>query len=48
MAAIHDETAATAVEYALFLAFVAAVIIATIAVLGTQVLGLFQSIQGEF
>jgi pilus assembly protein Flp/PilA len=45
---LRSEAGATAVEYGLFLALVAAVIIATVALLGTEVLGLFESIQGEF
>jgi len=45
---LPSESGATAVEYGLFLALIAAVIIATVTLLGTEVLGLFESIQGEF
>ena len=48
MSRFSSEDAATAVEYGLFLALIAAVIIATVTLLGTEVLGLFESIQGEF
>jgi len=45
---LSDEAGATAVEYGLLLAFIAAAIIGTVAVLGTEVLGLFQSVEGGF
>lgn len=45
---LRSEAGATAVEYGLFLALIAAVIIATVALLGTEVLVMFESIQGEF
>lgn len=45
---LANECGATAVEYGLFLALIAAVIIATVALLGTEVLVMFESIQGEF
>jgi len=48
MSRFSSEDAATAVEYGLFLALIAAVIIATVATLGTEVLGLFGSVQGQF
>jgi pilus assembly protein Flp/PilA len=44
----RSEAGATAVEYGLFLALIAAVIVATVAVLGTEVLGLFASVEGQF
>ncbi len=43
-----SEEGASAVEYGLFLALIAAVIIGTVAILGTDVLGLFQTVQGAF
>ena len=45
---LTNECGATAVEYGLFLALIAAVIIATVAILGTEALGLFQSVEGQF
>ena len=45
---LNGEDAATAVEYALFLALVAAIIVGTVAILGTQVLGLLGSVEGRF
>ncbi len=45
---LRSEAGATAVEYGLFLALIAAVIIATVALLGTEVVGLYQSVQGQF
>jgi Flp pilus assembly pilin Flp len=42
------ERGASAVEYALFLALVAAVILATVATLGLDVLDLFDSAAGTF
>jgi pilus assembly protein Flp/PilA len=48
MGTLHSEDGATAVEYGLFLALVAAVIIGTVATLGTQTLGLFQTVEGAF
>ncbi len=44
----RDESGASAVEYGLFLALIAAVIIATVALLGTGVLNLFRSLEGAF
>jgi pilus assembly protein Flp/PilA len=41
-----DETGATAVEYALLVAGIAAIIIAAVALLGTGVLGWFQDVCG--
>jgi Flp pilus assembly pilin Flp len=45
---LTNESGATAVEYGLFLALIAGVIIGTVAILGTEVLGLFQSVEGRF
>ena len=45
---LTNESGATAVEYGLFLALIAAVIVGTVALLGTQALGLFQSVEGQF
>jgi pilus assembly protein Flp/PilA len=45
---IQDQDGAAAAEYGLFLALIAAVIIATVAMLGTEVLVLFQSVEGTF
>jgi pilus assembly protein Flp/PilA len=39
---------AAAVEYGLLLALVAAVVIATVAVLGQDVFSLFQTVEGRF
>lgn len=39
---------ATAVEYSVLVALIAAVIIGTVAVIGLDVLGLYQSVQGTF
>jgi Flp pilus assembly pilin Flp len=39
-----DEAGATAVEYALIASFIAAVIAATVALVGEEVLGLFESV----
>lgn len=44
----HEDHGASAVEYGLFLALIAAVIIATVALLGTGVLNLFRSLEGAF
>ncbi len=41
---LSDECGATAVEYALIASLVAAVVAGSVAVLGTSVLGLFQSV----
>lgn len=43
-----EEHGASAVEYGLFVALIAAVIIGTVAILGTDVLGLFGSVDGQF
>ena len=43
-----DEHGASAVEYGLFLAFIAAVIIATVATLGLGVANLFTTLDGAF
>lgn len=40
-----SERGATAVEYALLVTFIATAVIATVAVLGGQVQGLFQAVQ---
>jgi pilus assembly protein Flp/PilA len=45
---LQNEDGAAAAEYGLFLALIAAVIIATVATLGNEVLGLFQSAEGTF
>ena len=45
---LRGQDGATAVEYALFLAAIAAVIIGTVIVLGGQVLGMFQTVDGAF
>ena len=45
---LGDQSGATAVEYAIFLALVAAVIIATVAALGLRVAALFSSLEGAF
>lgn len=45
--AVPDE-GATAVEYSVLVALIAAVIIGTVAVIGLDVLGLYQSVQGTF
>ena len=45
---LTNENGATAVEYGLFLALIAAIIVGTVALLGTEVVGLYQSVQGEF
>jgi pilus assembly protein Flp/PilA len=45
---IDNQDGAAAVEYGLLLALVAAVIIATVATLGTEVFGLFGSVEGQF
>ncbi len=42
------EAGASAVEYALFVGLIAAVIITVVAVLGGQVIALFGSVEGEF
>lgn len=41
---VHNESGASAVEYALLVAFVATVIIATVLLFGQQVVGLFESV----
>jgi len=48
MDGLGNDSGATAVEYGLFLALIAAVIVGTVALLGSEVVGLFESIQGEF
>ena len=45
---IRDQSGATAVEYTVFLALIAAVIVATVAALGLGVTGLFSSLEGAF
>ena len=45
---LSDQSGATAVEYALFVALIAAVIIATVAALGLGVADLFRSLEGAF
>jgi Flp pilus assembly pilin Flp len=42
---IGGETGATAAEYALLVALIAAVVIATVALLGTAVLHLYESVE---
>lgn len=44
MEEFRDEIGATAVEYALLASLVAAVIVAIVATMGEEVLGLFQSV----
>lgn len=44
----HSERGATAVEYSLMVAFIAAVIVATVALMGVDVLGLFQKTADAF
>ena len=44
----ENQSGATAVEYAVFLALIAAVIIATVAALGVGVANLFTSLDGAF
>ena len=43
-----DEKGATAVEYAALVALIAGVIVGVVAVMGTQVLALYQSLVGKF
>lgn len=43
-----SEEGASAVEYGLFLALIAAVIFAVVVALGTEVLGLFTTLEGAF
>lgn len=45
MGPLRDETGATAAEYALIASLVAAVIGATVTLLGEEVIQLFQSVQ---
>lgn len=45
---LADESGASAAEYGLFLALIAAAIMATVATLGGDVLGLFQTVEGQF
>jgi pilus assembly protein Flp/PilA len=40
----RSERGATAVEYGLMIAFIAAIIVAAVAILGRQVFGLFSSV----
>ncbi len=47
IAAKRDERGATAVEYGLLVALIAAIIVAVVATLGTQVLGGFQTVSDE-
>ena len=42
-----DERGATAVEYGLMVALIAAVIIAVVAVIGTKINGAFQTVNGK-
>jgi pilus assembly protein Flp/PilA len=44
----RDERGATAVEYALIVALIAAAIVVTAAALGTQISNVFQNITGQF
>jgi pilus assembly protein Flp/PilA len=46
-AAPKEERGATAVEYALLVSLVAAVVAATVTLLGTSVLGLFDSVLNQ-
>jgi len=48
MSSSHDDTGATAVEYAIMVAFIAAVIAGTVATLGQAVLNLFTPITTLF
>jgi Flp pilus assembly pilin Flp len=45
---LSDQSGAAAIEYALFVALIAAVIIATVAALGLGVASLFSSLDGAF
>ena len=44
----ENQSGATAVEYAVFLALIAAVIVATVTALGVEVFKLFSSLEGAF
>ena len=46
-ALIADEDGATAIEYGLMAALIAAVIISTVATLGTKVAGLYTSVESK-
>ncbi len=46
-ALVFDEAGATAIEYGLMAALIAAVIIAAVAALGTKVTGLFTTVEGR-
>lgn len=48
MNGLRGDEGATSVEYGLFVALVAAVVIVAIGLLGTQVLELFHSVEGRF
>lgn len=45
---VLDEHGATAAEYAIMVAFIGAVIVATVTILGARVAGLFETIAGTF
>ena len=47
MLAEREEKGATAVEYGLMVALIAAVIVATVALLGQAILGAFNTVLGE-
>jgi pilus assembly protein Flp/PilA len=47
MLADREEKGATAVEYGLMVALIAAVIVATVALLGQAILGAFQTVLAE-
>jgi pilus assembly protein Flp/PilA len=44
---MKDESGATAIEYGLIAALIAAVIVATVSLIGQDLLGGFETIQGE-
>lgn len=44
LAEMHNEDGATAAEYGLFVALIAAVIVGTVQTLGTQILTAFQTV----
>jgi pilus assembly protein Flp/PilA len=47
LAVLKDETGATAVEYGLIVALIAAVIVAVVATVGQDVLGGFNTVEAE-
>jgi pilus assembly protein Flp/PilA len=48
MGRLQDEVGASAVEYGLFLALIAAAIVTVVTVMGFDVLALYQSVEGQF